>query len=134
MMFTSLSETNIVFQLKAHMFRLLSCIDIGLLLHLPCTDMPSQDALDRTGDAQNNLHDFSLWAFDKYSQDTTSSTSDVHEHLQSTRQLITDVPLGGVGHQLVTHETEVEVRRNMRTNSCNIQLWKAKHIENARVA
>ena len=134
MMFTSMSKTNIVFQLRAQMFRLLSCADIGLLLHLPCTDIPSQDALDRTGDARNNLHDFSLRALDKQSQDTTSLTNDVHEHLQSTRQLMTDILLGGVGRQLVTHETDVQVRRNTLTHSCNIHLWKAKYIESAHVA
>ena len=134
MMFTTLSKTNIVFQLRAQMFRLLSCADIGLLLHLPCTDIPSQDALDRTGDARNNLHEFSLRALDKQSQDTLSSTSDVHDLLQSTRQLITDILLAGVGRQVVTDETELQVCRNMRTHSCNIQLWKAKHIESAHVA
>ena len=60
-------------------------------------------------DAHSNLRDFFLRALDKYSQDTPSFTSDVHEHLQSTRQLITDIPLPSVGRELVTHETEVEV-------------------------
>ena len=61
-------------------------------------------------DAHSGLRDFFLRALDKYSQDMPSFTSDVHEHLQSTRQLITDIPLASVGRQLVTHETEVEVR------------------------
>ena len=61
-------------------------------------------------DAHSNLHDFFLRALDKSSQDTRSSKSHVLEHLQSTRQLITDIPLAGAGQQLVTHETEVQVR------------------------
>ena len=72
--------------------------------------IPGQDAREQMDDAHNNLRDFFLRALDKYSQDTPNLTSDVHEHLQSTRQLITDIHLAGVGHQLVTHETEVEVR------------------------
>ena len=61
-------------------------------------------------DAHSNLHDFFLRALDKYSQDTPSFTSDVNEHLQSTRQLITDIPLASVGRQLVTHVTEMQMR------------------------
>ena len=64
-----------------------------------------QDARDPTAGAHNNRQDFLLRALD-----TRSSTSDVLEHLQSTRQLITKILFAGVGHQLVTHETEVEVR------------------------